>query len=146
MDRIGRPNEGRGRVAAHGACSPGFVRILLPSQTGWILLCVAPIAGFQHHGGMDPRVMGKLRKGIRLEPTREPENPHDSWAIALRTRRGVRIGYVPRSVNQPIARMMDQGMRIGVAIRRVDHRAAPWERVRIVVWLEIPAGLFVSEN
>lgn len=125
---------------------PRYYRMPYPCPVRRVLLAVVPIAGFQHHHGMHHSVLRRLRKGRRLRLVREPDNPHDAWAIALHTRRGEHLGYIPRTSNRPIARMIDQGMQIVAMILKVETDAEPWNRVSILIGLEIPEQMLLSEN
>jgi hypothetical protein len=40
---------------------------------------------------------------------REPENPHDVFAIAIFNENGTNLGYVPKVKNEILARLMDSG-------------------------------------
>lgn len=51
-----------------------------------------------------------------LKLLREPENPHDKFAIALLFE-NAKIGYIPRSQNEVIARLMDAGKEFTATVR-----------------------------
>ncbi len=70
--------------------------------------------------------------GDELELAREPDNPHDGLAVAVRWR-GRRIGYVPRAINADIARRLDVGDHLTCQLIRLDDRADPWERVAFTI-------------
>lgn len=89
------------------------------------------IAGFQYHEGMRREVASTLRAGQSVLLIREPENPYDDQAIAVRTVGGRMIGYVPRDLNPVPSIIADQGVRLEAEIVAVDHTAPPWERVAI---------------
>jgi hypothetical protein len=65
------------------------------------------IAGFPYYDG--PKLLPALKSGVPLSLVREPENPYDSYAIALHYR-GRKIGFVPRVRNRMLARVMDEGL------------------------------------
>lgn len=129
-----------------GAASIGSGADLSSSAPEAILLASVYVAGFQYHHGMHPHVLRTLREGEALVPVRESGNPHDGWAIAVYTRVGARIGYLPRGVNEPIARMMDQGIPVSLVIQGVDPAAPSWERVRVLVWSDLSAQFWISMN
>jgi hypothetical protein len=81
-----------------------------------ILLMETHVAGLFT---MDRATLATLRPGQSLRPQREPQNEHDPFAIALYTNDGVRIGYLPRSDNTLIARLMDAGKQIEARISEV---------------------------
>lgn len=58
-----------------------------------------------------------LTEGQRLDMYREPENPYDQYAIRVEDGLGRKLGYVPRSENKVIARLMDGGKRLYGTIR-----------------------------
>ncbi len=91
------------------------------------LLCGA-VAGFQHAQGAE--VLDELRVGDALELVREPGNPHDPMAIRIDWR-GVKLGYVSRGDNAPLARMLDGGKNLTARIRSLD--GGYWAPVEFVV-------------
>ena len=91
------------------------------------------VAGFQYHAGMQPRVMATLLAETELAVVREPENPHDDRAIALLSRSGARIGYVPRLMNRIPADLLDRQVPLRAVITEVNPDARTWERVRVVL-------------
>ena len=50
-----------------------------------------------------------LAVGDRLEFFREPNNPHDKYAISIQTVDGQKIGYIPRRDNIVFSRLLDAG-------------------------------------
>lgn len=91
------------------------------------------VAGFQYHAGMQPPIMATLLAGTELALVREPENPHDGRAIALVSRGGARIGYVPRLMNRIPADLLDWQVPLRAVITEVTPEARTWERVRVVL-------------
>lgn len=67
-----------------------------------------------------------------MDLVREPENPHDPLAVALRWR-GERIGYVPRRHNAEIARRLDAREALLCQITRIDEQADLWQRVELSI-------------
>lgn len=55
------------------------------------------------------RVRTGLRPASRLELLREPANPYDTNAVAVHTQEGDKLGFIPRTANAPIARLLDAG-------------------------------------
>lgn len=49
-----------------------------------------------------------VKKDMHLQMVREPENKYDKFAVALFLDGG-KIGYLPRTQNEVIARLMDAG-------------------------------------
>ena len=75
------------------------------------------------------RVHGVLRPGEALVLRREPGNAHDELAIEVFTRSGAKLGYIPRAVNEPFARLMDAGQKVGASV--VDVEPGAWDGIRI---------------
>jgi hypothetical protein len=76
------------------------------------------VAGYQFYQG--PVVISQLRTGDPLVLRREPDNPHDEWAIEVLTTSGAKLGYVPRSSNEVIAELLDQGLAVKAEIDYLD--------------------------
>lgn len=113
-------------LAGRAAAAPGH------EQAVALLEC--NVAGFQYHDGMRRHVMSSLASGSELTLIREPDNSYDTNAIALHTRSGAMIGYLPRSLNHVPAALLDQRMLLRAAVSEVSSDAPPWERVRVKVW------------
>lgn len=75
------------------------------------------IAGGHYHGL--GRVLATLAPGQTLRLAREPENPYDANAIAVLDGDGLKLGYLPRSANAPIAALMDTGTDVHADILRL---------------------------
>lgn len=88
------------------------------------------IAGFRYHDGS--KAIASLHYGDELDLFHELENVHDRWAVRV-AQGGHHLGYLPRSQNQPIARLLQQGAEVRCRIARVDRTAPPWEAVRVRV-------------
>ncbi len=76
-----------------------------------------------------------LKDGDALVLRREPANPHDALAIAVFSGAGAKLGYVPRFVNEPFARLIDDGQTVTAAIVSIEARR--WQP-------EIGIALFLS--
>jgi len=92
------------------------------------------IAGFQYYKGA--AVEKHLHENDRLNLKRQPENPHDYFAVEVYSDEQ-KLGYLPRSENKIIARMMDQGVKLNAAIRKSEPEAHPFRRVKIRVYSEM---------
>ncbi|MDR1297528.1 MAG: HIRAN domain-containing protein [Deltaproteobacteria bacterium] len=80
-----------------------------------IFLLETHVAGLGHIPHID-EIEPTLHVGDKLRLSREPENQHDEMAIVVKTAKGVKIGYVPRSSNAVFARLMDGGKQLGAKI------------------------------
>jgi hypothetical protein len=72
------------------------------------------------YNGMEEDVYAGLATGDELELRREPDNPHDSNAIEVYTRDGIKLGYVPRIANPIPASIADQDVAIGAEIADLE--------------------------
>jgi hypothetical protein len=63
------------------------------------------------------KVAAELPEGLRLTLVRRPDNPHDAFAIEVRTAEAVLLGFVPRAHNQIPARLMDAGKLLFATLR-----------------------------
>lgn len=97
------------------------------------------IAGFQYYEGLDREEY--LEEGYPLILKRQCENPHDFFAVEV-YQGDYKLGYLPRSDNRVIARMMDQGIKVKAIVRSIDPDTHPFRRVRIRVYSEVGARCF----
>lgn len=98
-----------------------------PAPPPRVPLVEAFVAGFRFHAGLE--VAGRIRAGHPLTLVRDPGNRFDPNAIRLLWE-GRQIGFVPRTENAAAARLLDHGRVLEALVVAVNHRAAPWERVR----------------
>jgi hypothetical protein len=89
-----------------------------------------PVAGFRFHDG--PALLERIRAGMALELVPEPENPHDPRAIRIEVY-GHHIGYVPRSDNGPLGRLLVQGAPLQARVLSVKCEGESWDAVRVAV-------------
>jgi hypothetical protein len=97
-----------------------------------ILIQESPLAGFQYHAG--ETLWAQLRVNAPLQLLREPDNEHDSAAVAVHFA-GQRIGYLPRLENTAISQMLDRGERLTTRVVALQESRDPWQRMRLAVWL-----------
>lgn len=96
---------------------------------------IFPVAGFGFHEG--PKVIRQLQPGAELMLVPEPENPHDARAIRIEAC-GRHIGYVPRSENRQLVRLLEQGAELRAHVVRVRPEAESWDALRVGVRLRLP--------
>ena len=77
--------------------------VLARPETGATLFDFAIAGGSYHDLG---KVRGDLAIGEHLSLIAEPANPYDADAVAVHRRRGLKLGYIPRAANEPIARLL----------------------------------------
>lgn len=75
-----------------------------------------------------------LNVGDKLDFFREPDNPHDSQAIAIRNGHGIKVGYVPQADNLIFSRLMDAGKLLFGSISAKETRGK-WLKLDIKVYL-----------
>ncbi|MBS0357013.1 MAG: HIRAN domain-containing protein [Proteobacteria bacterium] len=95
-----------------------------------ILVQSSPLAGFQYYGGKI--LWDEMHEGDTLTLVREPDNPHDRFAVRVEWR-GQKLGYLPRAENQAVAEEMDRGSSIGGRIGKLAKDPNPWKRLRVDV-------------
>ena len=98
-----------------------------------VLLNRFSVAGFGWTQG--PRLVARMRAGDPLLLRPEPENPHDPYAVRISWMRW-KIGYVPRSDNRHLSRLLRQGVRLRAVVTEIDPGAADWRKVRVAVMME----------
>lgn len=113
---------------------PGVVLPAEPPKTRDIYLDSLYIAGFQYYQGVKQEAYLKENDPILLK--RQTENAYDYFAVEV-YRENRKLGYLPRTDNKIIARMMDQGVEVKAKISSINPEAHPFRRVKIRVYLEI---------
>lgn len=78
----------------------------------------------------------KLEKGQYLDLKREQDNKYDSFAIAIYTLQGEKLGYIPRDKNEVPARLMDAGKWFYAKVQNKE-----WEGN----WLKIDLEIYLKE-
>lgn len=118
-----------------GALSQGARQAL----AGKPMLCnVFSVAGFQYYDGPDLLTdpLASMQPGDALDLRAEPENPYDAYAVELYWQ-GRKLGYVPRSDNKHISRLLRQGARLQATIKAVNREARSWHAVRAAVYVVV---------
>lgn len=101
----------------------------MPELAFFILRCA--LAGSQYHALAE--VGAEMAAGDRLELQREATNRHDPEAVAVLWR-GQRIGYLPRTLNRPLAEALDEGIALHARITTLRLAATPWQRLELTVY------------
>lgn len=76
----------------------------------------------------------RFKPGAQLKLTREPRNPHDPFAVEIHLGK-IKLGYVPRSDNKHISRLLDQGAKLECRVVEVDAEVGVWNMVKVEVWM-----------
>ena len=99
------------------------------------LLNVFSVAGYAYYDGEE--VEGSLKPGELLVLRAEPENPYDSFAVEILRKDGAKLGYVPRSDNKAIHRLLRQRAKVVGKIEKVRTKEPSWRRVKVSVWVVV---------
>ncbi|MDV7391113.1 HIRAN domain-containing protein [Arthrospira platensis SPKY1] len=75
-----------------------------------------------------------MQAGDPLRLVAEPTNPHDEFAVEI-WHDEYQLGYVPRSDNRHISRLLRQGATLTGEVWEADPDAPVWEMVRAKVYL-----------
>jgi hypothetical protein len=85
-----------------------------------IYLISASIAGAYYVDNIDD-LLDEIEIGTKLRFFREPDNKYDELAILVKDQNGNKMGYVPRSKNPILARLMDAGKRIYGTVKEINN-------------------------
>lgn len=91
-----------------------------------IVLGALPVAGFQYYAGRAE--WDGLQVGDSLKFVRESDNAYDSNAVRIEWH-GEKLGYVPRTGNAEIARLLDQGKMVSGRIVNLHKGRSHWQRI-----------------
>jgi hypothetical protein len=97
-----------------------------------VLINKFTVAGFQYYKG--PKIIGSVRPGDTLELAAEPQNRHDEFAVQILYREK-KIGYVPRSDNRHISRLLQEKVRLECTVAEAHPGLQPWEMLQVEVFL-----------
>lgn len=98
------------------------------------ILNLFAIAGFQYYAG--PQLVRGMRAGEELTLAAAPENPSDAFAVRIE-RQGVKLGYVPRTDNRHLSRLLHQGAHLDCRVVEVRAEGSPWRMVKVEVGMEV---------
>jgi len=101
------------------------------------LLMECPVVGMSHVEDIHRKIAG-LEVGSEVSLEREPENPHDSNAIAVLNDEDERIGYLPRGQNEGVARLLDHGWAIRAAVMDVGALNPRCPIMKVTLVLKVP--------
>ncbi len=73
-------------------------------------------------------VVRRLQPGTELCLVAEPTNPHDEFAVEVFYGE-CKLGYVPRSDNRHLSRLLQQGVRLSCEVLEAGPEATVWDRV-----------------
>jgi len=99
----------------------------MPFETD-IFLIGTEIAGTNHIDNIN-ELAESLAIGDRLILLREPDNPYDERAILVLTQKEEKLGYIPRTNNLILSRLMDAGKELFGVTRLKDCVGTYWKIV-----------------
>lgn len=67
------------------------------------------------------RVLCKMKVGVKVLLRRKPDNEDDERAIVVLNKRKRKLGFVPRSHNVILTRLMDAGKHIYGVANKIDY-------------------------
>ena len=78
----------------------------------------------------------KLQTGTMLQLRRDPQNKYDEQAIGIYYEQ-TRIGWVPRTMNTVISRLMDAGKAFFCRVSSLNEKAAdnPWKEIDCKIYM-----------
>ena len=118
-------------IGAAGVLVPAGKGVAKSSEKQKVRLGVEFIAGFQYYDGPDAEPL--LEAGMPLQLNREPHNRYDRNAIEIWSG-DAKLGYVPRTGNKPIARLMDDGVKVEAKILELDPQCSPYGCVKMELY------------
>jgi hypothetical protein len=95
------------------------------------------IAGGRHYGLES--VVRRLEPGTRLALVREAANPYDADAVAVHLD-GLKLGFIPRGTNSPVARLLDRGECVSAEVVRILDIEQPSDIPEELVFTAFTAG------
>jgi len=99
-----------------------------------ILVQVSLTAGLRYHEAR--AVWDQMQTGDALTLVREPGNPHDIHAVRVDWQ-GHKLGYIPRTENQAVARQIDRGNRLEARITRLTQYRNHRRKLEFEVFLPL---------
>jgi hypothetical protein len=90
------------------------------------------VAGFYYYKG--PEIVDTMKLGEILDMKPDPDNIHDKYAVELHYKDTI-IGYIPRSDNRHISRLLQQGLNMVCTIREVNPDEDTWHMCKVKVEL-----------
>jgi hypothetical protein len=95
------------------------------------------IAGGYHHGLEG--ALDRIAPGTKLTLVREATNPYDADAVAVHLD-GVKLGFIPREANSPVARLLDRGECVTAEVVRMLDIKRAYEVPKELVFTAFRSG------
>jgi hypothetical protein len=77
----------------------------------------------------------KINIGDHLSFFREPDNPHDDKAILVKNPEKQKLGYIPRTNNEILARLMDAGKLLYGVVKEKKLKGK-WLQISMEIYLD----------
>ena len=105
-----------------------------------VLILRTGIAGLARrlskYGGLKQTLLDMIHRGDLLRLVREEDNDCDPFAVSVHTTTKLKLGYLPRFKNEPVARLMDCGFRVVAFVDsppEADIVWSPTEDIRVPI-------------
>src|SRR5215475_14228731 len=99
-----------------------------------ILVQVSLAAGLRYHEAKT--VWNQMQVGDALQLVREPANPYDARAVRVEWN-GHKLGYIPRTENQAVARQIDRGNPLQARITKLTYYRNHRRKLEFEVFLPL---------
>ncbi len=99
-----------------------------------ILIQVSMTAGLRYHEAK--AVWDEMQVGDSLTLVREPENPYDARAVRVEWH-GHKLGYIPRTENEAVARQMDRGNPLQARLTKLVYYRNHRRKLELEVFLPL---------
>jgi len=99
-----------------------------------ILIQVSMTAGLRYHEAK--AVWEEMQVGDPLTLVREPENPYDARAVRVEWH-GHKLGYIPRTENEAVARQMDRGNPLQARLTKLVYYRNHRRKLELEVFLPL---------
>ncbi|MHB2149850.1 HIRAN domain-containing protein [Calditrichota bacterium LG25] len=90
------------------------------------------VAGFRFYEG--EALLPQMKTGQVLQLQLDPENEYDKYAVKI-FYKGRHIGFVPRSDNKHICRLLRQKVKLICRIAEIRLDEVPWQQLAVKVWI-----------
>jgi hypothetical protein len=100
-----------------------------------IYLISARIAGSFYVEDIE-ELVENINTGSKLKFVREPENEYDKLAIIVKDSDGNKLGYVPRTDNPILARLMDAGKLIYGTVTDIENSGDSFMDIKMEIYMD----------
>jgi len=100
-----------------------------------IYLISARIAGSFYVDDIE-ELIENIDTGSKLKFVREPDNKYDNLAIIVKDPDGNKLGYVPRTDNPILARLMDAGKFIYGNVKNIEKSGDSYIDIKMEIYMD----------